>query len=358
MKSGFSFVVAAAVSLVAGAAQAAEVVDQSQTMIDAGSGLLGIGGDSEQKLAQSFTAGVTGTMVAIRAPIIGCAGGDLVLEVRLAGAGGAPDGALLNSTRVAPSSVPVTGAAFHEMRLNATVAIRRGVKYAYTLRMDPVASTSNCNYVHSAVGDLYADGEHFFDSRPNPPGWVAASAVPEPRLDLAFETIVDTGSPAPVASGDCYIPGGAAGMAPIPDFLPVCRCLRDAGLREFRCALLNPDFFAIRRIPWPIPFGAPYRETWEVLPMTKLSDAVRIELKGANIGEPINMSFAGKSRKALETRVSTFTAPKEATAVPGVATIRYGQQTWTIDTTIPADAFEAGGLPGKQDLPKGLPKKP
>lgn len=329
-----------------GAAHAAEVVDQSQLLINPASGYLGIGGGSEQKLAQTFTAGVTGNLVAIRMPVIGCGGGELVMEVRLAAPDGTPNGTLLSTTRYAPATVPPSGADFHEFRLGEPLRIRRSVKYAYTLRMDSSALTSNCSYAKSEAGDTYAGGEHYFDSRPNPPGWLAASEVSDPGKDLAFETIVDTGSgPGPGAgSSDCFIPAPGGGAIPIPSYAPVCRCLQDAGLREFRCALLHPDFFAIRRIPWPIPLGGTYTETWEVLPLTKLKGSIGVELKGANIPQPIEFKFGPKSMRTLDLRKATLKAPENATELPGTAVFSYGGQSFGLDRSIPAEGFSVGGF--------------
>jgi hypothetical protein len=346
-----------AATFLSGAAHAAEVVDQSQLLLDVTAGYLGIGGGSEQKLAQTFTAGVTGNLVAIRMPVVGCGGGELVMEVRLAAADGTPDGTLLSTTRYGPATVPPSGADFHEFRLGEPLRIRRSVKYAYTLRMDPTALTSNCSYAKSATGDPYAGGEHYFDTRPNPPGWLAASEVPDPAKDLAFETIVDTGSgPGPGAgSGDCFIPTPGGGGAPIPGSAPVCRCLQDEGLREFRCALLHPDFFAIRRIPWPIPLNASYAESWEVLPLTRLKDQIRIELKGANLAQPVTLTFSGKSLKAVELRKASFKAPASAGELPGTAVIMYGNQSFALDRSIPAEGFGPGGFGQKTIDGKQLP---
>ncbi len=334
------------------AAYAAEAVDQSQPGIDAARGYLGVGGDSVQKLAQTFRAGVTGDLVALRLPIIGCGRGDLVIEIRVAGPDGSPDGALLNTTRVDPALVPVSGAALHEFRLSAPVRVRTSAGYAFTLRMDP--DTAHCSFAHSPLGaDLYADGAAFFDVRPNPPGWLLLGSTGG-QTDLAFETIVDSGT-APVAggSGNCFIPGAPGGGAtPFPDNLPVCRCLRDAGLREFRCALLHPDFLAIRRTPWPIDLGRPYTETWEILPLTKLTAPISVRLDGANIAQPVDLAFKGLSRKSLQSRAVTLKAPETLVEVKGAATLIYGNQSWAIDRTLRADAFAVPDFPAAVQPPK------
>lgn len=334
----------AALAVCGADAGAAEIVDQSQPAVDLSRGHLGVGGDVEQKLAQTFVAGVTGDLVALRLPITGCDRGDLVLEIRVAGPGGGPDGSLLNTTRVDPALAPGSGAALHEFRLSAPLRIRAGASYAFTARMDPL--TAFCNYAHSPLGiDLYAGGEFFFESNSNPPGWVA-SASTSGETDLAFETIVETGSGPVAASGrNCLIPGGPAGGIPIPETLPVCRCLRDAGLREFRCAFLHPDFLAIRRTPWPIDLGRPYTETWEILPLTKLAAPIGVRLEGGNISQPINLLFKGVSRKSLQARAVTLTGPDKAADLKGSALLTVGKETWTIDRTVAAADWGAGVPP-------------
>ncbi len=327
----------------ASAVDAAEIVDQSQPVIDATRGFLGIGGDSEQKLAQTFRAGVTGDLVALRLPITGCGRGDLVLEIRVAGPAGSPDGTLLNTTRIDPALAPVSGTALHEFRLSAPARIRSSASYAFTLRMDP--PTAVCSFAHSPLApDLYAHGEYFYESLPNPPGWLTSVSTGG-QSDLAFETVVDTGTPPPAGSGrNCLIPGGPAGGLPIPESLPVCRCLRDEGLREFRCAFLHPDFFAIRRSPWPIEIGRPYTETWEVLPLSKLRSPISVRLEGANIPKPVDISFKGVSRKSVQTRAVTLSAPEKMIVIKGNAVLLYGQERWTIDRTIDADMYGIGEM--------------
>ncbi len=331
-----------------GMASAAETVDQSQTAVDVASGYLGIGGGSEQRLAQTFTAGRTGDLVALRLPVSGCGGGDLVIEVRLAGPDGGPDGALLNTTRIDPALVPVIFSDLHEFRLSTPVRVRTSVAYAFVVRMDPEALTSNCNFAHTPLGELYEGGAFYYDARPNPPGWVIGAETGA-RLDLAFETIVDTGTPPPVSSNNCLSPGVPGGAAPIPENLPVCRCLRDAGLREFRCALLHPDFFAIRRTPWPLDLDRPYTETWEVLPLTKLKAPIGLRLTGDNISQPIDLGFKGISRKAVQARSVTLSVPAKTLSVKGAATLTYGKETWTLDRSLGADFFKA--LPPPQQKP-------
>ena len=316
-------------------ANAAEVVDQAQTLVDASVGFHGIGGDSNQKLAQTFTAGRTGPLIALRLPIATCGGGDLLIDIANVNADGTP-GAVIRSTPVSPSEVPTSYEGLHQFYLINPVPVVSGTDYAFIVRMSVDASTSFCSYAQSPAGDTYPRGKYFFDSRPNPPGWVSSEEFAGPQ-DLAFQTIMDDGSGGASASacGVVALPGGGS----IPADLPICRCLRDASLREFRCALLDPDFFAIRRIPWPIPVNSTYVERWDVLPLTKFDGPMRIDFKGDNIPAGASFKFKGKSFKVLDSRAMTLKSPGKPVALPGAAVFSYGGRKFQVDTTLPAASF-------------------
>lgn len=302
------------------AAQAAEVVDQSQTVIDL-SDQWSLGQSAREKYAQTFTAGITGALTALRLPIFGCSG-EAVVEIRNVGADGAPGTTVLRETRIAASATPISATTLQEYRLSASVAIVSGQQYAIALRMADDDGVAFCRMLKSLPGELYPAGDGFLKKPANGPNWLALSTIGVSPFydDLAFETVVDTGPGPGASSGDCLIPG-VAGGPPIPSNAPVCRCLQDEGLREFRCALLHPDFFAIRRIPWPLPLAETYRETWQILPLTKLTAPVRIDLAG-QMSKPVSLNFAGKSRQALETRSVVL----KTTSHEGPATIVYGQE--------------------------------
>ncbi|MDH3660658.1 MAG: hypothetical protein OEU92_11655 [Alphaproteobacteria bacterium] len=87
--------------------------------------------------------------------------------------------------------------------------------------------------------------------------------------------VPEGGSPPPVVSSNCDILGGSA--LGIPRWLPVCRCLEDPGLREFRCALAHPDFFLVRRIPWPIPVEQEFDISWTMTPLTNMRGDITIK---------------------------------------------------------------------------------
>lgn len=120
---------------------------------------------------------------------------------------------------------------------------------------------------------------------------------------------------------------------------PACKCVRDEGLREFRCAFLDPSFLAISRIPWPIAPGRDYILNWDILPLTELEGPITLQLRGANIAKPIGLSFIGKNRKAVENRKVALRAPEKPTDLQGTTTLTYQGKSWKIDTTIRAEQF-------------------
>jgi hypothetical protein len=90
----------------ASTAASTSTVDQQQPVIDVTVGALAIGGASEQKLAQTITAGVSGALTMVRFPVA-CNTGNLFVEVQGVTASGVPDGTTLASQTIAGSSLRV-----------------------------------------------------------------------------------------------------------------------------------------------------------------------------------------------------------------------------------------------------------
>src|ERR1051326_6178972 len=59
----------------------ASLIDQQQPVIDLTVGGLAIGGDSQQKVAQVVTAGISGFLTEVRFPIT-CQSADLIVEIQ------------------------------------------------------------------------------------------------------------------------------------------------------------------------------------------------------------------------------------------------------------------------------------
>ena len=104
--------------------------------------------------------------------------------------------------------------------------------------------------------------------------------------------------------------------------MPLCRCLEDPGLVEFRCRLLHPDFFIARRIPLP-PFKAGIVvEEWAFTPLTKLDGPVRMTLEVG--GKPAVYEFGKKSKPgAFETVQIKRSIKDPALKKPGAVEFEY-----------------------------------
>jgi hypothetical protein len=353
-------------ALIVGTAHARLVTDQSQPEFVLDPGPLAIDNDpgSEQKLAQTFIAGLDGPLTHLKLPV-GCSSGALIIEIRRQNEG-MPTGEILGGVTVPATDLSGTPTGFRTIELDAPVVMSPGDKLAFTLRNE----TGSCGLLRSASGDLYTNGRAFFDARPNPPGWepfIKVDSRPDEALDLAFATLVrrpDIGS-----AEKCIIPGridpatGRPLELPISAYVPACRCFQDAGARELRCGVLHPDFFVIRRIPFPLMPGEPYEEVWQFAPLTKLDGPVRIRLEGGGFEKPVQMSFPSKAqlsardlmstkkwnapRSAGETITLKARAPTAPMSVPGVATFEYDmkdadsefQKRFGLDITIEKDQF-------------------
>ncbi len=166
------------------------VLDQQQPLIDAAENTMAVGGSSEQKLAQTFTVGVAGKLAEVRFPI-GCADGRLVVEIQGATATGEPDGVTLVSTTVRASRLPsVVPATFESIRLPRRLRVAPGDRLAIVLSND----SGSCGVAASPDGDTYADGQGYFDARPNPPGWLPFFPL-SPEDDMPFQTVVFSHGP-------------------------------------------------------------------------------------------------------------------------------------------------------------------
>ena len=158
------------------------VVDQQQT--DTGGCCLVIGGSSEQKLAQVITAGLTGVLIEVRLELGGTSG-NLIVEIQEVSAG-QPTGVVLTFETIPAGALSSTCCAppFESIVFSSPVSFSAGDQFAVVLK-----STASHGTVLGPIGDPYLGGDSFFDSRPNPPGWVCRCEFD--RFDLAVETLVD-----------------------------------------------------------------------------------------------------------------------------------------------------------------------
>jgi hypothetical protein len=168
--------------------RAAIVLDQRQPTVDLSAGGLGIGGGSQQKLAQVVTTGRSGELAQINLPV-GCdVGSDLVVEIQNVAAN-KPNGEVLHSQVVPGSSLSGSAGDFRTILLSAPVLFAAGTQFAIVLN-----SSGSCGIFRGPVGNSYSGGNLFFDARPNLPGWVCACDFVGDRFDLPFQTFVEVTS--------------------------------------------------------------------------------------------------------------------------------------------------------------------
>jgi hypothetical protein len=180
-----------ALASVSSFAVARPAIDQQQPAIDANAGPLAIGGgNSNQKLAQVVTAGVSGALTAVRLPVA-CSptGPGLVIEIQGVTAG-TPNGTVFTSQSIPASSLPPPAfpspPEFRELGISVPPNIAAGTPFAIVLK-----SAGECAVSVGPVGDPYPRGNLYFDARPNPPGWVCVCSFPGDRFDLPFQTLVE-----------------------------------------------------------------------------------------------------------------------------------------------------------------------
>ena len=161
------------------------MIDQEQVNVDTGS-TYAVGGASEQKLAQVFTAGLSGKLTYVTVPVTCDPAATLTVTIEKT-SGGVPIGSVLALETIAgsnfPTIVPSPAVGFRIVRFSNPPAVTAGTSYAVVLE----AGKDSCGLYHGPAGDTYGGGAAFFDARPNPPGWVAITPV----LDLAFQTFVE-----------------------------------------------------------------------------------------------------------------------------------------------------------------------
>src|SRR5262245_10914510 len=168
---------------------AAPVIDQQQPTIDATAGGVAIGGNSQQKLAQVVTQGVTGLLTEVRFPVA-CDSGDLVVEIQGVQAD-RPNGVVLSSQTVPGATLPAffpSPPSFRALALSTPVSLSAGDRFAVVL-----SSAGACGMFRGPIGDPYLGGNSFFDSRPNPAGlWVCDCEFAGSPFDLPFQTLVES----------------------------------------------------------------------------------------------------------------------------------------------------------------------
>jgi hypothetical protein len=178
----------------------AQTLDQQQ--ISTSGGAVIVGGDypsHQQSLAQTFTAGLSGTLdrVDLHLGRLEAGGdlapGDITVEIRAA-PGGSPSTVPPNplaTTTIPAASIPVFPGAFLTASFAAPAIVGAGTRYAI------VAYVTTGDYGwDGASSDVYAGGSLFFSPSARPGAW-----FPPISTDLAFRTYVTEARQAEPAPG-------------------------------------------------------------------------------------------------------------------------------------------------------------
>ena len=168
------------------------VVDQEQSVINLVSGgVLAIGSNSNQKLAQVITAGITGNLVEIRLAVACAEEIDLTVDIQGA-SNDKPNGVVLSSgtfTSVGPYESPPL---LKSLPLPRPVFFNAGDRFAIVLEATPNA-ISFCSTYPGPSGNPYPGGDAFYGTRLDPPDrWVRLLHSPgmNAGVDLPFQTVV------------------------------------------------------------------------------------------------------------------------------------------------------------------------
>jgi hypothetical protein len=160
-----------------------DVIDQQQPVIDTSTaGAVGIGGASEQILAQVITAGISGPLMAVKMPI-GGSSGDLVIEIQGV-IGDEPNGTVVAADVFNNANFPTEESdGFKRFVFSEPVDFMAGNKFAVVLS----SPGGSYNISKGSAGNPYPGGDGFYDARPNPAGvWVRLGGL----RDLPFKTII------------------------------------------------------------------------------------------------------------------------------------------------------------------------
>ena len=326
-----------------GFAHARVVTDQEQPVVDIGANPHAIHGDSEQKLAQTFTVGVTGELVGLRLPTIECNDSHLVISIHKQD-DGKPTGELLTTRTFSASDIRSVGSTlFRDFLFYSPLDVGPGDELAFTI--DTIGDGNSCGYLRAPVGDTYPRGEMFFDARPNLPGWQTNDDIPNSPRDLAFFTLMAGGIIAP-GRDNCIAADGQ--VLPFSRDVPACRCFEDRILLEMRCGLLHPDFFISRNFPSPFEAGRPFEQVWEFHPLKDLDGPVRVYISGGGLTNATEFVFASKGgNSGPESFVVKGVAPEAGQTIDGLAVIIYDMkdaqseyfQKFGVDTSVTTAAI-------------------
>jgi hypothetical protein len=244
-------------------AQSGVVIDQALIGFSTGSEEVQIGGDSEQRVAQTFNAGLSGSLDHVSL-VLSCASdsrGLLTVEIQNVDGSDEPDGTVLGSTSVESSTLFLDPIWFQDIAISG-VSLTAGTQYAIVIRADSKADCVTREGPPAGAIITYTPGGAYSAALPEPADWVR---FPSSTDDIPFYTWMYV----PDTSGPLFCEFRDASGIPndwLPNHVPICGCLSDPVLRANRCWFALPDFMLWREIPLPLDF-AKGKADWSVLPL-------------------------------------------------------------------------------------------
>ncbi|MGZ5494865.1 MAG: hypothetical protein ACXWHG_14770, partial [Thermoanaerobaculia bacterium] len=209
------------------------IVDQEQA-IDASFPAFVIGGARGQVLAQTVTAGMSGQLAQVDLAV-GCESGTLIIEIVDLERGRDVPGTRVRTRASVPASALPMPPEFRSITLDRPTHLTSGDRFAIVMRNE----TGTCHSLRGSAGFMYTGGSGFLHQASDPPdAWQQLADFPGGTGSYAFRTVMDV--PTTGHARPCFVTGLAHPL-PFPDFVPVCRCLQDQGLRQLRCGLLDPS---------------------------------------------------------------------------------------------------------------------
>lgn len=160
------------------------IVDAAHFPIDFAANNNAIGGTSHQRLAQTLTVEVGGSLAGVFLPIL-CGDGRVRVEIRDVAA--SQPGPTMLDHRVVNSTVFDSGGRFTYVPIRGGLPLAAGQQIAIVVEN----ATGTCAYHQSPVSSNYAGGKGYFEALPNPPGWVAFSDFANTPDDLPFQLVLE-----------------------------------------------------------------------------------------------------------------------------------------------------------------------
>jgi len=145
----------------------------------------------EQKLAQTVTVELGGTLEGVFLPLL-CGNGPDVgtgkihVEIHDVVAG-MPGPNVLAQRAVAPTEVELGVLRFVYIRIPGALPLLAGEQVAIVVTRP---KGEDCMLAESTPAANYPHGQGFFDARPNPPGWVPFANVQGAPDDLPFQLVL------------------------------------------------------------------------------------------------------------------------------------------------------------------------